>query len=138
MDKLKGEPTRGKALFKAVCANCHRFRNEGNAVGPDLETFIPKPPIEWLTAILDPNRAVEEKFIGYNVSTHNGVTHTGVITAETPSSLTLRTLSGQEYVILRNNIRRLEGTGLSLMPMGLETTLPPQAMADLLRFLRGN
>jgi putative membrane-bound dehydrogenase-like protein len=138
MDKLKGEPTRGKALFKAVCANCHRFRNEGNAVGPDLETFIPKSPIEWLTAILDPNRAVEEKFIGYNVSTRNGVTHTGVITAETPASLTLRTLSGQEHVILRNNIRSLKGTGLSLMPVGLETTLPPQAMADLLKFLRGN
>ncbi len=137
LDKLKGDAKQGAALFKAVCANCHRFRNDGYAVGPDLGTFISKPSNEWLIAILDPNRAVEEKFIGYNVSTRNGVTHTGVIIAETPASLTLRTLSGQEHVILRKDIRNLKGTGLSLMPVGLEATLPPKAMADLLEFLRG-
>jgi len=48
----------------------------------------------------------------------------------------LRTLTGQEQVILRTNIKSLQSTGLSLMPEGLEATLTPQALADLLSHLK--
>jgi putative heme-binding domain-containing protein len=95
-----------------------------------------KPTADWLIAILDPNRAVEDKYIGYVVTTRSQAVHTGVITVETPTSLTLRTLTGQEQVILRSNIKSLQSTGLSLMPSGLEAVLPPQAIADLLTYIR--
>ena len=45
-------------------------------------------------------------------------------------------LTGQEQVILRSNIKSLQSTGLSLMPPGLEAVLPPQAIADLLTYIR--
>ena len=60
-----------------------------------------------------------------------------MITVETPASLTLRTLTGQEQVILRTNIKDLKSTGLSLMPVGFEAILPAQSMADLLKYTRG-
>jgi putative heme-binding domain-containing protein len=116
---------------------CHKFKNEGNPVGPDLATLAGKPTTDWLTAILDPNRAVEDKYIGYVITTRANAVHIGVITVETPASLTLRTLTGQEQVILRTNIKDLRSTGLSLMPVGLEAILPAQSMADLLKYTRG-
>ena len=79
----------------------------------------------------------QDKYIGYVITTRTNAVHTGVITVETPTSLTLRTLTGQEQVILRTNIKVLQSTGLSLMPPGLEAILPPQAMADLLKYIRG-
>ena len=135
--KLQGDTKRGAQLFKTNCAVCHKFKNEGNPVGPDLATLAGKPTADWLTAILDPNRAVEDKYIGYVITTRSQAVHTGVITVETPTSLTLRTLTGQEQVILRTNIKALQSTGLSLMPPGLEAILPAQSMADLLKYTRG-
>ena len=80
---------------------------------------------------------MEDKYVGYVIITRDDAAHTGVITAETPTSLTLRTAIGQEQIILRANIITLQSTGLSLMPPGLEAALPPPAMADLLAYLRG-
>ena len=134
--KLKGNAEDGAFLFKANCAVCHRFKNKGNPVGPDPALFAAKPTADWLIAILDPNRAVEDKYVGYVIITRNATAHTGVITAETPTSLTLRTAIGAEQIILRANIKTLQSTGLSLMPPGLEAALPPAAMADLLAFLQ--
>ena len=79
---------------------------------------------------------MEDKYIGYVITTRTNAVHTGVITVETPTSLTLRTLTGHEQVILRTNIKALQSTGLSLMPPGLEAVLTPQAVADLLSHLR--
>jgi putative membrane-bound dehydrogenase-like protein len=135
--KLKGNAEDGAFLFKANCAVCHRYKNQGNPVGPDLATLAGKPIADWLAGILDPNRAVEDKYVGYVIITRNATVHTGVITAETPTSLTLRTAIGAEQIILRANIKTLQSTGQSLMPPGLEAALPPAAMADLLVYLRG-
>ncbi len=134
--KLQGDMKRGAELFKANCAVCHKFKNEGNPVGPDLATLADKPTADWLIGILDPNRAVEDKYIGYVIITRSQAVHIGVITVETPTSLTLRTLTGQEEVILRTNIKSLQSTGVSLMPEGLEATLAPLALADLLSHLK--
>ncbi|SVB37795.1 uncharacterized protein METZ01_LOCUS190649, partial [marine metagenome] len=135
--KLQGDTKRGAELFKTNCSACHRFKNEGNPVGPDLATLAGKTSTDWLTAILDPNRAVEDKYIGYVITTRANAIHTGVITFEIPNSLTLRTLTGEEQTILRTNIKSIKSTNLSLMPAGLEAILPPKDMADLLIYLRG-
>jgi putative heme-binding domain-containing protein len=89
-----------------------------------------------LTGILDPNQAVETRYLGYTAITSNGREVTGVLTASTPASITLRTAGGTEEVVLRTELRDLNSSGLSLMPEGLETTLTPQGMADLISFIR--
>jgi len=135
--KLQPNPERGAALFKTTCSACHQFKGAGNPVGPDLATLSGKPLGHWLTAILDPNAALEDKFISYIATLKNSTAHVGVITTETPTSLTLRTATGQPHTLLRRDLKSLESTNLSLMPNGLEATLPPQSMADLLGYLRG-
>ena len=43
---------------------------------------------------------------------------------------------GKREVLLRTQIESLKTSGLSLMPVGLESTITPDAMADLIAFLR--
>jgi hypothetical protein len=61
---------------------------------------------------------------------------TGLLTAESASSITLLRAEKQSDVVLRKDIDEIASTGISLMPEGLEKEINVQAMADLLRFLK--
>jgi putative heme-binding domain-containing protein len=60
----------------------------------------------------------------------------GVIASESAAGLTLKRENGQTETILRADIEEVRSTGLSLMPEGLEKSLTPQDVADLIRFLK--
>ena len=87
-------------------------------------------------SILDPNRAVDNNYFGYTVTTQDGRVLTGIIAAETASSITLKQPEGKVEVILRDEIDELKGSGLSLMPVGLEKNIDAAQMADLITFLK--
>ena len=89
-----------------------------------------------LEAILDPNREVQPSFVNYVVVDDSGRTVTGLILAETANSITLVRDKGVTETILKKNIGELRSTAKSLMPEGLEKTVDPQSLADLLAFLR--
>ncbi len=133
---LKGDAAKGRELFTANCAACHAYRGLGNALGPDLAAFRTKPVGDFLTAILDPNAAIEPKFIAYNVDTKDDRTLTGLVTDETATGFTLAQANGVQDKLLRSNVKTLRPSPLSLMPEGLEAALPPQAMANLLAWLQ--
>jgi putative heme-binding domain-containing protein len=133
---LPGDETRGKAVFTKSCAACHRIGTLGNAVGPDLTGMANKTPAYLLTEILDPNRNVDSRYIAYLAATRAGQTFTGVLTAETATSITLRGQDGKEQTILRSDLDELASTGKSLMPEGLEHDLSRQALADVIAFVR--
>jgi hypothetical protein len=42
---------------------------------------------------------------------------------------------GTDETILRADLQDLKSTGMSIMPEGLETALPPRAMADLIAYI---
>jgi putative membrane-bound dehydrogenase-like protein len=135
---LKGDAARGKAVFGKSCTSCHRLDGAGNEVGPDLAALASKPADYLLIAILDPNRAVEARYINYLAETKNGLTFSGVLAAETGNSVTLIGTDGKPKVILRTDLESLTSTGKSAMPDGLEKDVKPQDMADLLAYLRAH
>jgi putative heme-binding domain-containing protein len=65
-----------------------------------------------------------------------GRTFTGVIAAQTATSITLKHENDATETILRNNIEELTSTGKSMMPEGLEKNVSKQEMADLLVYLK--
>jgi len=132
---MPGDRERGAAVFKKSCAACHKLADVGTPVGPDLSALTDRSPQSLLVAILDPNRAVEAKFLNYVIATTDGRSLTGMLLAETGNSITLVGQEGKQQVILRTEIDQMAGTGKSLMPEGMEKDLPPQAMADLLAYL---
>ncbi len=130
-----GDHAKGKKLFAKHCAVCHRLEGVGHVVGPDLTALTNRTPEAMLVAILDPNRAVEDKYRGYVAVTNDGRVITGTISAETSTTVTLLALEGKKSVLLRNEIEELVPSGKSLMPEGMEQTLSQQDVADLLAYL---
>ena len=95
-----------------------------------------KPGDYLLTAILDPNRAVEPRYVAYVAETKVGLVLTGVLAGESGNRLTLVGTDGKTQTVLRADVASLESTGRSAMPEGLEADLKPQALADLIAYLR--
>jgi putative heme-binding domain-containing protein len=134
---LVGNPNRGAGLFRANCSICHRLKGEGAEIGPDLSTVADKPVDVFLNAILDPNQAVEARYLSYTAVTKSGREVSGILVAETPNSLTLKNSNGNEEAVLRSDLKELIGSGLSLMPEGFENAIKPQDMADLISYIKG-
>ncbi|MGE3820260.1 MAG: PVC-type heme-binding CxxCH protein, partial [Isosphaeraceae bacterium] len=132
---LAGETARGASVFAKQCASCHKLGDQGHGVGPDLTTSQFSEPLALLTHILEPNRYVAPNHVEYVVSDRSGRIYNGLISSESPSSLTLRRAEGHEETILRSQIEELTSTGKSLMPEDFATKLSHQEAADLLAFL---
>jgi putative heme-binding domain-containing protein len=131
-----GDAARGAEHFNRKCAVCHRFRDQGHAVGPDLSALTDKSPAALLVAILDPNRAVENKFVNYTAVTTAGLSFTGLLSAETGNSVVLLGQEGKQQTILRDDLEALESTGKSLMPDEFEKDLTPADISDIIAYLR--
>ncbi|MFO0979031.1 MAG: PVC-type heme-binding CxxCH protein [Planctomycetaceae bacterium] len=133
---MSGNAERGREIAKKACLTCHRLNGTGQDLGPQLETIRHRSPGDILLHILDPNREVSPNFLEYIVLRHDGLTSTGLIVSETPTTITLRRPEGLEETISRKDIESLTTTGRSLMPEGLEKQLTIEAMADLLAALK--
>jgi putative membrane-bound dehydrogenase-like protein len=134
--EMKGDAERGKQIFSKTCAACHKVQNIGNDIGPNLAAMKARGPEAILLNVLDPNREVNPQYLNYAVLTTDGRQLTGLITAETATSITLRRADNATDTVLRIDIEQLKSTGMSLMPEGLEKQIDQQTMADLLEFLK--
>ncbi len=133
---LTGDSARGAVGFAKNCASCHALRGQGYSVGPNLAPLADKSFGDFLVAILDPNAVVEPRFASYNVEMKDGRSLTGIVNAETATTLTLVQGGGVQEKILRSDIAEIKASALSLMPEGLEQTMAPQDVADLIAYLK--
>jgi putative membrane-bound dehydrogenase-like protein len=133
---LAADATRGRAIFEKNCAACHKIGDVGVNVAPDISDSRTKTAAQLLADILQPNRAIDNNYLGYTVRLLDGTIATGILTTETATSITLRQQGGKELVVARSEIDELRSSGVSLMPEGLERQIPQQEMADLLSFIK--
>lgn len=132
---LAADPVRGRSLFQTHCATCHRLAGIGQDVGPSLLAVNRRTPSEILVHVLDPNREVAPQYQLYTLVLHDGRLATGIVTSETATSITLRRAENVQETIPRAEVDEIAGTGLSLMPEGLEQKLSRQDLADLIAFV---
>ncbi len=133
---LKSDPRAGKELFRKHCSICHHIGDVGVDVAPDISDSRVKTPEQLLTDILNPNQAIDNNYVSYSVITRDGNVHTGIIAAETASSITLRQPENKRLDLLRADIETLRSNGVSLMPEGFEKNISRQEMADLISFVK--
>ncbi|MFM9960104.1 MAG: PVC-type heme-binding CxxCH protein [Planctomycetaceae bacterium] len=146
--KQPGDATRGAEVFKQrQCAACHKLRDIGTPVGPDLVALTDKSTAALLTAILDPNKAVEAKYLAYAAATKEGRIVVGMIVAETGNSITLAGPVGKPVTLLRADIEEFVASNKSYMPEGLELGLwlnvkepvmTAESLADLIAFVQSS
>jgi putative membrane-bound dehydrogenase-like protein len=134
---LAGRAGKGKEVFLARCAICHRLEREGFAVGPDLFDIRNQPREAILLHIIVPDREILPAFATCVAESKSGRVLAGILAGETQTAITLRMAAGVQETILRSDLKSLATSPQSLMPTELERTMTRQDLADLLAHLRG-
>ncbi|MCH2183322.1 MAG: c-type cytochrome [Mariniblastus sp.] len=135
--KQGGDPERGQVHFKTTCSACHQLGELGYPVGPNLAALNDLSADFLTTHILDSPRAIEDKYRNYIALTQDGRQYSGLLQAETATSLTLIGQQGETHTILKRDLEEggFRRSQVSMMPQGLETSLDPAAMADLVSYI---
>jgi putative heme-binding domain-containing protein len=133
---LTGDPLKGQAIFEKNCIVCHTFKGRGATVGPNLTPLSDKTPEDFMVAILNPNDVIEPRFTAYNIDTKDGRSLTGIVKAETATTMTVVLAGGNTENVLRGDVAEIRASKLSLMPEGLEQNMAPQDLANLIAFLK--
>ena len=132
--KEKGDAARGKEVFAASCAVCHKLGEAGGVIGPDLTGIASRSRDDILLEILDPNRSVEANYRLWTVTTKDGNTYAGRLEAETQTTVEILDLVAKKHVIQRKEIESLQVLPQSIMPTGFEA-LPADDLKALLEYL---
>ncbi len=127
---------RGKVVFEKQCAKCHQVQGKGFVVGPDLSSTTRRSDEMLVSDVLDPSDQITIGYNQYSVITQEGRIFTGVLAAETATSVTLRREQAAEDVILRKDVDVMAASTNSMMPENLEKEVAPQELADLIAYLR--
>jgi putative heme-binding domain-containing protein len=134
-----GDAARGRALFfdKAQCFTCHTVGNLGQNIGPDLTKLgAIRSGRDILESVVLPSATFAQGYDTYVAETTEDESIAGMLGYETADSIVLRTASGAETPVQRNQLKSLTKSRLSLMPEGLVQGLTREEAADLFAFLQ--
>ncbi len=130
-----GDPDAGQAVFRRLCAQCHRIHGEGQEVGPDLTRNGRGSLEQLLSNVFDPSLVIGRDYRAMTVITDEGQVFTGLLVEDSPQRVMLKLAGGKLTAIARSEVDELVVARLSLMPEGIEQQLSDQEMVDLVAFL---
>lgn len=130
-----GDPLRGQAVFKKVCAQCHKIYGEGVDVGPDITSNGRASFDQLLSNILDPSLVIGNAYQARILITQDGRVLTGLPAEESDQRVVLKVQGGKTETIPRDQIEEYKVSPVSMMPEQLEKQLTPQELADLFSFV---
>lgn len=131
---------RGRTVFgQAGCAACHRFDNEGAAVGPDLTNVAGRfGPRDLLDSIINPNKEISDQYGAIVIKKKNGEVVTGRV----------GNLNGDNLMVIENmfapndftNVKRqdvesIQPSTTSMMPEGLLNYFSEEEIKDLMAYM---
>jgi len=134
-EKLKGDPAKGKGLF-ATCLLCHRVGDEGFEIAPSLDGSAHREREALLTAIINPDAAVEGGYQIFRVAKKDGSVVEGYRIRDDERGVTLAFMGGANVFIPTAEIAAKNFVlGRSFMPKGLIDAYQDQDVADLLAYI---
>ncbi|MDF1741632.1 MAG: c-type cytochrome [Verrucomicrobiales bacterium] len=130
----------GRQMFGAgTCYVCHRFNDEGGAVGPDLTSVGGKfSPHDLLEAIVDPGKEISDQYGGSIFKMKDGTEVVGRIMNMKGDNYWVNTDMMTPSTITQVNADKLESvepSPISMMPAGLIATMNEDDILDLLAYL---
>lgn len=131
----KGEAPKGKMVFMAACAACHKLYGEGGMIGPDLTGGDRHKLTYLLENILDPSAIVPADYRMTVFKLKDGRTITGVIPEQNPKTVTVQT-PAERLTLERGEITEQQQLSMSLMPEGLLTALGEEQVIHLMAYLQ--
>jgi putative membrane-bound dehydrogenase-like protein len=127
----------GREHFSKLCSQCHRVGNDGNRIGPELTGAGKNGVRYFLENLIDPDAVIGADFQMTTVETRKGEVISGLVTSESSTTLTVRTVT-DEVVIAKNDIVQRRKSEKSLMPEGLLESLSDREQLELLKYLTSN
>ncbi len=135
----------GRNLFgAAACFACHRFGQEGGAIGPDLSSVAGKySPRDLLTHIIEPNKEISDQYGQLEVTLNDDTKVFGRIMNLSGDRITFNINMmdpNATQAVDRKVIKTMEQSKISMMPPGLLNTLSENDILDLMSYLlsKGN
>jgi putative heme-binding domain-containing protein len=138
---LKGRNfERGRQMFgAAACSACHRFGQEGGAMGPDLTSAGGKfSARDLLESIITPSKEVSDQYAPTVFTLASGDTVTGRVVNLNGDSMRVNTDMfdpDQAVNVDRRQVKSTEPSKVSMMPEGLINMLKQDEILDLLAYL---
>jgi putative heme-binding domain-containing protein len=130
-----GDPKAGEAVFKRVCAQCHKIYGEGQEVGPDLTSNGRNDFDQLVSNVFDPSQVIGDAYESTTIATQDGRILTGLLVEEGADHIILKLQGGKVETVPRSSIDEMKTASISLMPEGLESQMTPRELADLFAFL---
>lgn len=134
-DKLKyADRSNGRLLFSKSCALCHTLFDSGGTLAPNL-TGSQRANLDYLLGkVLDPNSVISRDYQMTIVQKKDGQVINGIVSRETPQTITLRTPT-EDLILQKSDIGKRKASGTSMMPEGLLDGLTDNDTRDLLAYI---
>lgn len=132
-----GDPLAGKAAFtKASCAQCHRYGNHGESIGPDMSGIARRfTKREIVESILYPAHVVSDQYASKKVLTLDGKVYVGMLSKQSDGTLVVRDARNNTTVIPADDVDQVQPSSSSIMPSGLIDDLTLQEISDMMAYL---
>lgn len=132
-----GDPQSGKAAFtKASCAQCHRFGNYGESIGPEMSGIARRfTKREIIESILYPAHVVSDQYSSKKVLTLDGKIYVGMVSEQSDGTLVVRDARNNTTMIAADDVDQIQPSTSSIMPSGLIDELTLQEIRDLMAYL---
>tara|TARA_R110002096_G_scaffold212352_10_gene399856 strand:- start:48 stop:4457 length:4410 start_codon:yes stop_codon:yes gene_type:complete len=129
-----GDPATGKMTF-VTCLACHQVGAQGMDIAPPLDGSGHRDLEHLLTAIVDPDAAVEGGYGLYRITKTDGSTLEGYLDKQEALGTTVAMMGGARIFVPQTEIKN-EGFvgGRSFMPSAFGQ-LPEETMADLVAYI---
>jgi putative heme-binding domain-containing protein len=136
IESLHGNAENGEAVFRRVCAACHKLGDVGFNFGPDLSDVGKRLSRREINeSIIDPSKKVDPKYVATTIVTTDGKTQLGLVVEKNDNAVTLVGAEGKKIVIPRDEIEEMTETKQSSMPENMASTLAPTEYLDIVEFL---
>ena len=133
--KTPGDPVAGQAIFKKLCAQCHKIYGEGQEVGPDITSNGRNDFEQLLSNVFDPSLVIGTGYQATTVAAKDGRVLTGLLAEDSPQRVVLKLQGGKTETIPRSDVEEKKISDVSLMPEDVEKQLTAREIADLFAFL---
>lgn len=131
---------RGKAAFEsAQCLLCHKFGNEGGAVGPDITSVATRfARRDILESIVLPSKVISEQYAATDLKLKNGDLVSGRIVEETDEKIVVMTnpmKPEDRATVKKADVAKRTLSKLSPMPEGLINYYKPEEILDMMAYI---
>jgi putative membrane-bound dehydrogenase-like protein len=135
-NKKSGDASMGKKTFTAMCLACHSVGKEGAGFAPPLDGSAHRENEGLLTAILNPDAAVEGNYVLFRVIKKDGSSVEGYCEKRDHEGTTMRFMGGGKLYIPANEITSQNFVGKRSVMPSMFGGFDDKTMADLLAYIR--